>query len=340
MPEIMVKLGPKVVDTHTFNLDHIRIGRSADNDLVLDHLSVSRHHAEIRCDHGHWVITDLDSANGTYVNGQRITKVPLYHSDTVTVGKLHLHFFDTPAEPQDQRIHPLDSEQTMLLTVPPPPKGCLTITHGRQRGREFPLEKDRTLIGRASDCDVQLSDWLVSKHHAQVVRRGSRFVIEDLGSWRAILINGLPVKESALNDGDTIQLGSTRLSFTLLTPEGPAGARRERVGRSDSPTESNEQGYRLAIATAAELALSEPRAAPLPRSAAGASAPHATPVPLAAVAQPEEPQGHNGTGGEESAGHVAPEVAMWMQALKSERPALRRHAARQLEKLTGKRYDV
>ena len=65
----------------------LRIGRTADNDLVLSDLSISRHHAELRkTSDGKYQIVDLDSHNGTFVNGQRVSSVTLTEQDIVGIG--------------------------------------------------------------------------------------------------------------------------------------------------------------------------------------------------------------------------------------------------------------
>jgi pSer/pThr/pTyr-binding forkhead associated (FHA) protein len=65
----------------------LRIGRSADNDVVVADLSVSRHHAELRrTSRGTYEIVDLDSHNGTYLNGQRVTVAPVTETDLIGVG--------------------------------------------------------------------------------------------------------------------------------------------------------------------------------------------------------------------------------------------------------------
>jgi ABC-type multidrug transport system ATPase subunit len=65
----------------------LRIGRSADNDVVVADLSVSRHHAELRrTSRGTYEIVDLDSHNGTYLNGQRVTTAPVSETDLIGVG--------------------------------------------------------------------------------------------------------------------------------------------------------------------------------------------------------------------------------------------------------------
>lgn len=407
MPEIVVKLGNKVMDTHALFQELIRVGRSRDNEVVIDHLSVSRRHCEIRFEHGHWLVADLESANGTYVNGQRITTVPLYHADTITAGKVHLHFFDTPVEHEDQNINECDAERTMIVTAPPKSRACLTVVKGKQRGREHVLEAERTLVGRAADCQLQINDWRVAKYHAEVTRRGDGFVIEDLGTWGAILVNGKPVKEHALQEGDLIQLGGTRLVFRQvsstmggLPPGAGLGPRRQR------DSQVSDAGYRLAVDAAAKMTprpserldpakptvdpsgtgprrrgdampgaedqfagtgndgqallkemsaildeLDDASAARVAEAASGAQGSglfhqdtdagdlrDAEVLPEIVDVQPAAAPESNGNGSAKSP--ASPEVEMWLTALRSERPALRRHAARQLERLTGQRYDI
>jgi ABC transport system ATP-binding/permease protein len=64
----------------------LRIGRAPDNDVVISDLSVSRHHAEMRRIGDTYQIADLNSHNGTFVNGQRVASAPLTEGDTVGIG--------------------------------------------------------------------------------------------------------------------------------------------------------------------------------------------------------------------------------------------------------------
>ncbi len=82
-----------IVDgTRIFNLDRvaINIGRRPDNHLLIDDPRVSRVHAQIRAVRGHYVIFDLDSTGGTFVNGERIRQCPLAPGDVISLSSLPL----------------------------------------------------------------------------------------------------------------------------------------------------------------------------------------------------------------------------------------------------------
>ena len=68
------------------------IGRSHDNTLVLDDPRVSRHHMEIRVLRGHFILFDLNSSGGTYVNGQKVNQGLLYPGDLISLAGLNLVF--------------------------------------------------------------------------------------------------------------------------------------------------------------------------------------------------------------------------------------------------------
>ncbi len=72
-----------------------RMGRESANDIVIPDINASRVHAEIRCEPtGAWVITDLGSLNGVFVNGRRIKSAPLRDADMIRIGTTELEFQD------------------------------------------------------------------------------------------------------------------------------------------------------------------------------------------------------------------------------------------------------
>ncbi|MDF1823446.1 MAG: FHA domain-containing protein [Verrucomicrobiales bacterium] len=82
--------------------EQITIGRGPDNDLVLDHVSLSGSHAVIQNEGGSFKVTDLGSTNGTFVNGEQITEAPLVEGTRVLFGSVDSVFSDggaaAPAE--------------------------------------------------------------------------------------------------------------------------------------------------------------------------------------------------------------------------------------------------
>jgi hypothetical protein len=80
-------------------------------------------------------------------------------------------------------------------------------------GGRIPLRDEPAVIGRLPDCAVTLNDPRVSRHHAEVRPFADGFVVVDLGSMNGTTVNGVTVREQALNDGDTIGVGSTVINF-------------------------------------------------------------------------------------------------------------------------------
>jgi len=98
----------------------------------------------------------------------------------------------------------------------------LLINQGSQSGRRYSLH-ERTRIGRALDNDIVLADHLVSRYHAEIVRRGIYYDVRDLGSKNGVQVNGLAIMEKRLHGGDALQIGSTL--FTFETPSESRAAR-------------------------------------------------------------------------------------------------------------------
>lgn len=92
MALLVVTQGPNAGARFLLDLDVITAGRSADSDIFLDDVTVSRAHAEFRRASDSFTIVDLGSLNGTYVNGERVDEAKLRGGDTVQVGRFHLVF--------------------------------------------------------------------------------------------------------------------------------------------------------------------------------------------------------------------------------------------------------
>ncbi|MGB5106846.1 MAG: FHA domain-containing protein [Candidatus Zixiibacteriota bacterium] len=93
MPEIIIKYADKVIERVVTEKNHISIGRTADNDIVLDSSGVSRRHARIELANNASEVIDLDSLNGTFVNQMKVIRQFLHDNDKITIGKYDLLFY-------------------------------------------------------------------------------------------------------------------------------------------------------------------------------------------------------------------------------------------------------
>ena len=93
---------------------------------------------------------------------------------------------------------------------PEPERRSYTLTVA---GRRIQLSAERVVLGRSRECDVRVADLNVSRRHAEVRDEGGDLVLVDLGSTNGTLLNGRPVDQQRLEDGDTITLGSTEIVF-------------------------------------------------------------------------------------------------------------------------------
>ncbi|HRR99366.1 MAG TPA: FHA domain-containing protein [Candidatus Sumerlaeia bacterium] len=213
MPEMIVKLGDKVVQKYFFDKEVMSIGRARDNDIVIENLSVSRNHARVRQSEGKYILTDLNSANGTFVNNVRINKIELQDNDTITIGKHTIQFMNKKLSDEQLITDAFGAERTMIVDRTPAAR--LIIDKGKQKDQEFRIAKEETYIGRATDNEICLHDWFVSKKHALILRQGQNYFLRDLKSWRGSMLNGKFTREAPLKDGDTLQFGSTVMIFKL-----------------------------------------------------------------------------------------------------------------------------
>lgn len=94
MAELFLKFEDKVLQELLLSGGTVTIGRQPDNVFRIDNPAVSGHHAKVYAEGDQYVIEDVESFNGTYVNGQRISKVVLKDGDNVTVGKHTIEFRD------------------------------------------------------------------------------------------------------------------------------------------------------------------------------------------------------------------------------------------------------
>jgi len=84
---------------------------------------------------------------------------------------------------------------------------------GPDMGKRWPLGGDEIVVGRGSDCDVQIDRDSVSRRHARMFRENGQWYVEDLGSTNGSYINDLPIQRSPMRDNDFVKIGSAIFKF-------------------------------------------------------------------------------------------------------------------------------
>lgn len=90
---LVVRQGPEIGTRYTLEGEQVSVGRVPDNDIQLDDFTVSRQHAVFVRQGTAWLLRDLGSLNGTYVNNQRVDESPVRHGDDVQIGRFRLVAF-------------------------------------------------------------------------------------------------------------------------------------------------------------------------------------------------------------------------------------------------------
>ncbi len=192
------------------------IGRLETNDIWIPEQHVSRQHAVINYRNGIFMITDLGSANGTFINDKQLdAPFPLASGDEIRLYVPVLNF-SAAVSAEDERIAQESGHYITATTNTG--RGKLVITTGIQEGQVIPLLIKKVTVGRATSkatWEIALQDPSVSRPHAQLELIDSVWVITDLGSANGTIVNGVPVhdKGRALRDGDIIAFGATLVLF-------------------------------------------------------------------------------------------------------------------------------
>ncbi len=230
MARLILSLDNQVLAEYNMMKERYTIGRLPDNDVRIDNPTVSGHHSLIINILNDSFLEDLNSTNGTYVNGKLIKKHALQHGDVITIGRHQLRFVDNAADGEEQD----DFAQTMVLSksdmpgsihaaaaaaqdtsaqasqrqAPPPSVAKIQVLNGTFAGREVQLNKALTTMGQPG---VQV---------IAITRRGDGYhlvQVENAPDREPPKVNGQPIGPQArrLNDNDVIELVGIKMGFFL-----------------------------------------------------------------------------------------------------------------------------
>ena len=247
MAKLILKYEAKVLQEIPLTRPIITIGRTPDNDVVIDNPAVSTHHARVSFDDEKFKLEDLNSLNGTFVNQQPVRSAFLKNGDEVSIGKHTLAYQDEggamptmqirteqpKALPKLEETVVLDTQKQRELLQkarvaesrfsPGPAKvGTLIVVGGNTDQMEYSLTSKLTLIGKSPLASVKLKGWFAPDVAAVINKGEASYQIAPSGRGRRrARINGQPLAgPQDLREGDLIEVAGVKLQFTMLAPGG------------------------------------------------------------------------------------------------------------------------
>ena len=244
MPRLILRLDDTIVKRYSLG-PTVTIGRLPDNAVVIDNAAVSGYHACLSQDGSSFVLEDLVSTNGTFVDQRRITRHTLQNGDVVRIGNHALEFdaddggqVDAHAAAERLVSNPCetvfldggkhqaliaklkelsgnDEGSTSVLAAEPADVdnvGVLRVLKGRADKSEYQLQAHTSVIGKAADSLVRLRGLLRPRVAVVITRSGSRYTATHMKS-RALLNEEPLTGRCDLNEGDVLRVGGLTLKF-------------------------------------------------------------------------------------------------------------------------------
>ncbi|TXI15510.1 MAG: FHA domain-containing protein [Roseateles sp.] len=213
MGKLVVSLDGVVIKEVQITKDKTTLGRRPYNDIVIDNLAVSGEHAVLQMVGADVFIEDLNSTNGTYINGKAIKKQLLADGDVVEIGKYKIKF---------QLGDAVDYEKTMILKPGSTQPGLgLPSSFGALQGAATPGPASiKVLTGAASGREVLLTKVVTTLGKpgvqvASITKRPTGYVFAHVEGGARPSVNGIPLtgESIALRSGDLIELAGTQMQF-------------------------------------------------------------------------------------------------------------------------------
>ena len=228
MPKMIVSIDGVVIKEVQLTKDRTTLGRRPYNDIVIDNLAVSGEHAVLQLSGNEVYLEDLNSTNGTYVNGKAVKKQLLQNNDTVEIGKYKIKFInEAPGATFDKTVimkagmvpppvnKPPAAPAGVTAGAPPPAipaqpepvAASIKVLSGAAAGREVPLVKVVTTIGKPGVAV------------AAITKRSHGFVVAHVEGSNKPTLNGNAIgpEPVTLKNGDMLELAGTQMQFLQAT---------------------------------------------------------------------------------------------------------------------------
>lgn len=219
MAKIFVTLDDNLIKVVPLLKERMTLGRRPYNDIVVDNLAVSGEHAALQAIGSEYYIEDLNSTNGTFINGKKIKRQILYAGDSIEIGKYTIKYANDVVDPKatvsangkggkdgDHAQDDLPSteklnlfEQTRFAEV----YVAIKILSGTSTGKEMPLVKVVTTIGKPGEAVIAIT------------KRPKSYVVAHVEGANHPTLNGVSFGIDAvpLKNGDLFELAGTAMQF-------------------------------------------------------------------------------------------------------------------------------
>lgn len=217
MPKMIVSIDGVVIKEVQLTKDRTSLGRRPYNDIVIDNLAVSGEHAVLQMSGNEVFVEDLNSTNGTYLNGKAVKKQQLNNGDTVEIGKYKIKYVNEAASAGFEKTMIIKASSAGLVApagpaaasaAPAPVDGAATsaaikVMSGAAAGREVALVKVVTTIGKPGVAV------------AAITKRPHGFVVAHVEGDNKPTLNGthIGVEPVPLKNGDVLELAGTQMQF-------------------------------------------------------------------------------------------------------------------------------
>ncbi|MFH1092234.1 MAG: FHA domain-containing protein [Pseudomonadota bacterium] len=229
MARLILSLKGRELDKFLLGQGKVSIGRTPDCDIKIDNPAISRKHATIEFSGDEYILNDLQSSNGTFLNGERIAEPSkLKPGDVIGLAKFELQFQDSPRAEVEKVLGGMDMEATMMVdsermakafqsapNAAPSTSGPrkLVVLKGEANTKELAMERDVITIGKAETCDLVVKGFFLDKLEATLTHKNGKYYLAPFGG--SVKLNEEKVgSEMLLKVGDTFSVGKTLIAFT------------------------------------------------------------------------------------------------------------------------------
>jgi len=220
MPKMIVSIDEVVIKEVQLTKDKTTLGRRPYNDIVIDNLAVSGEHAVLQMSGGEVTLEDLNSTNGTYLNGKAVKKQQLQNGDSIEIGKYKIKFVGDGVADNFDKTMVVKARPPGTPPPPPAPRAAVPVSGGDSIGMGGLTASIKVLSGAASGREVPLTKVVTTIGKpgvavAAITRRQQGFVVHHVEGAGNPTLNGAPIKADpvALKNGDLIELAGTQMQF-------------------------------------------------------------------------------------------------------------------------------